>query len=49
MEKHESVLLRLPASLKKQLEEAAVENRRSANMEARVAIEEHVRPVQGAR
>jgi predicted HicB family RNase H-like nuclease len=35
--------LRIPLALKAQLEEKAVENRRSLNQEMRVALERHVR------
>jgi hypothetical protein len=42
METREAFLLRLPSSLKKSLEQKAIENRRSTNSEAQVALEAHV-------
>ena len=49
METRDAMLLRLPTALKEKLEQAAKDHRRSANMEAQVAIETHLAPQQKTR
>ena len=42
MEVRDAILLRLPSSLKEQVEQMAIDHRRSMNREIQVAIEAHI-------